>query len=623
MGLQWTVTYTFGAYTWATNAGLVNLQIPMPSLMDLWYTTLLKSRCFRPNSERLSFKFPISQLILRPLLKQEEIDIISYRNSLYKNGCIYGSFVTTVFLLDTSASMTGEGLQQMKRAFRDIISEFSKHSSAIPENVSIVTFGEEVKVLHYYSTDYTTIAQCVDNIHCGGSSPLEAGIIMCLSGIGSAPYIAIGSYHVRTRIVIITDGKPTEICTGNDQEIYESRVLDETSDRIIDLVRKIGATNPIFCIPVGADPDICFLGTMIMQSKGGKIIPHQEAGQFGKYTVNTELASKVLQRMPVENLTSRAAIKAEVCYMQSVSEKDLDDVCEIIENREAYKSGRELREEAEIENEMEYQERYAHMPCVGTRVRRAPDWSWKNQDGHGAGTVVGHSKRVGWINVEWDTGLQLSYRYGDNGVLTEYDIVPCDEPRILENQAIAVGCLVMRGRDWKWDEQDGGEGNIGTVYRLKSPTEIYVRWSNGNKSNYRYGYNGKFDVELCDPFDPNIREILKRQEEKQREPRAYSNTESNRKKSSITPKTTSVTNKTNTPYYKNSRDRSSSRRWQWRADKWTDFPDEENETIQQFYTQTTGRTFLITLNGQLYRINLQKKWMVNTSTKEVIDIRLL
>uniref|UniRef100_K1QVD9 E3 ubiquitin-protein ligase mib1 n=1 Tax=Magallana gigas TaxID=29159 RepID=K1QVD9_MAGGI len=81
---------------------------------------------------------------------------------------------------------------------------------------------------------------------------------------------------------------------------------------------------------------------------------------------------------------------------------------------------------------------------------------------------------VGWVNVEWDTGLSLSYRYGSDGLITAYDIEPSDEPRILEHEAIAVGCLVRRGPDWKWGEQDGGEGNIGAVYRLKSPTEVYL-----------------------------------------------------------------------------------------------------------------------------------------------------
>lgn len=37
-------------------------------------------------------------------------------------------------------------------------------------------------------------------------------------------------------------------------------------------------------------------------------------------------------------------------------------------------------------------------------------------------------------------------------------------------------CVLLHqlGRDWKWGDQDGGEGQIGTVYRLKTLTEIYV-----------------------------------------------------------------------------------------------------------------------------------------------------
>lgn len=52
---------------------------------------------------------------------------------------------------------------------------------------------------------------------------------------------------------------------------------------------------------------------------------------------------------------------------------------------------------------------------------------------------------VGWLHVHWDTGLTLSYRYGTDGFITAYDIEPCDEPRILLNEPIAVGCLVRRG----------------------------------------------------------------------------------------------------------------------------------------------------------------------------------
>ncbi|XP_052699916.1 uncharacterized protein LOC128177295 [Crassostrea angulata] len=444
------------------------------------------------------------------LCKRIKKESIKNHQSLLENGCLDGMFVTTVFLLDTSASMTGTGLEQMKTAFKNIIHEFSQHSS-ITENVTVMTFGQDVKVIQYYSCDHAEVTKCVDYLECQGNSPLEAGLLFSLSGINTVPYTALGSLNVRTRLVIITDGKHTDIGAQHDEEIFEALSFNKTGTEVIDLVKEMGKWNPIFCIPVGDDPDICFLGTMILGSEGGKLVPYYEARQLGRYSVNINTASNVLQQLPLEDLLSPGDIKMEVSKIVDVSEQDLNDICEIVGKRNVYKCGRDVKDEIEKEKETEFQEKYLHMPKIGTRVRRGQDWKWKNQDGQGPGTVVGHSKRIGWINVEWDNGILLPYRFGNNGFITAYDIEPCDEPRILESQPIAVGCLVRRGPDWKWNNQDGGAGNIGTVYRLKTETEIYVRWPNGNKSNYRYGYKSCYDVEICDPFDPAVIESVKRQ----------------------------------------------------------------------------------------------------------------
>lgn len=48
--------------------------------------------------------------------------------------------------------------------------------------------------------------------------------------------------------------------------------------------------------------------------------------------------------------------------------------------------------------------------------------------------------------MEWDTGRRYNYRHGYNGVFEAYDLLVSDEPRFLENQNIAVGCLVRKGR---------------------------------------------------------------------------------------------------------------------------------------------------------------------------------
>lgn len=59
-----------------------------------------------------------------------------------------------------------------------------------------------------------------------------------------------------------------------------------------------------------------------------------------------------------------------------------------------------------------------------------------------------------------------------------------------------VGARVVRGPDWKWGKQDGGEGHIGTVRNFESPEEVVVVWDNGTAANYRCA--GAYDLRMMD-----------------------------------------------------------------------------------------------------------------------------
>lgn len=59
-----------------------------------------------------------------------------------------------------------------------------------------------------------------------------------------------------------------------------------------------------------------------------------------------------------------------------------------------------------------------------------------------------------------------------------------------------VGARVVRGPDWKWGKQDGGEGHVGTVRSFESPEEVVVVWDNGTAANYRC--SGAYDVRILD-----------------------------------------------------------------------------------------------------------------------------
>ena len=58
------------------------------------------------------------------------------------------------------------------------------------------------------------------------------------------------------------------------------------------------------------------------------------------------------------------------------------------------------------------------------------------------------------------------------------------------------GTAVVRGRDWKWGRQDGGDGKRGIVVEPVAGGRVRVRWEEKGYTNvYRYGVNGKYDVE--------------------------------------------------------------------------------------------------------------------------------
>ena len=65
-----------------------------------------------------------------------------------------------------------------------------------------------------------------------------------------------------------------------------------------------------------------------------------------------------------------------------------------------------------------------------------------------------------------------------------------------------LGVLVVRGPDWEWNDQDGGEGSVGTVVQIGSVTRsepvVLVQWDCGRKAKYRAGVDGKYDLRILE-----------------------------------------------------------------------------------------------------------------------------
>ena len=72
---------------------------------------------------------------------------------------------------------------------------------------------------------------------------------------------------------------------------------------------------------------------------------------------------------------------------------------------------------------------------------------------------------------------------------------------LLQSGGVKVGLRVVRGGDWQWGNQDGGEGFVGTVVEVggqsgsRNPDKtVVVVWDTGVCAKYRAGYDGKDDL---------------------------------------------------------------------------------------------------------------------------------
>lgn len=149
-----------------------------------------------------------------------------------------------------------------------------------------------------------------------------------------------------------------------------------------------------------------------------------------------------------------------------------------------------------------------HPIAVGMRVKRGPAWKWADQDGSGEGSVIEGLDSDKWVRVKWDNGKSNQYRWGADGL---YDlrivgyktpestpVTPSTPTTPTSTKPIAKGYRVMRGKDWKWANQDSGAG--GSVSGdLGSNNWIQVKWDNGQSNSYRWGADGAYDLRVISP----------------------------------------------------------------------------------------------------------------------------
>lgn len=304
-----------------------------------------------------------------------------------------------------------------------------------------------------------------------------------------------------------------------------------------------------------------------------------------------------------------------------------------------------IDENTHVQNDA-YEERDPRMPSLGSRVKRGRDWKYPDQDKFGPGTVIGHSKKDGWLNVEWDTGSVYKYRYGSTDLKPDkFDVQVCNEPRILNDELIATGCNVTRGPDWVWNDQDGGVGNIGSVLNVGSDGIVLVQWENGRRGTYRFGNFGFFDLKICDPFSTEVSRyhLRKAAMNSSIEAESIPKEDQDLVSKSSDGKTVEMTKKpilivTKGKYFRNNTSNESSdidtdgptyqctlNQWFWKDDRghWNQYSREMNARINKSYKRDPNSTVIVTIQDQAYRVVMAKNKQINLATREIAEVKFM
>jgi len=109
--------------------------------------------------------------------------------------------------------------------------------------------------------------------------------------------------------------------------------------------------------------------------------------------------------------------------------------------------------------------------------------------------------------------MTVLQRYCDVGVITvrQRDTV---RPFTRYRGDVTVGLRVVRGNDWQWDDQDGGDGFVGTVVEIggqgnstKPDDTVDVIWDTRDRGTYPVGNKGKDYLRVLD-IAPGTRETV-------------------------------------------------------------------------------------------------------------------
>ncbi|XP_052281725.1 uncharacterized protein LOC127879107 [Dreissena polymorpha] len=286
--------------------------------------------------------------------------------------------VVSVLLLDISESMaTGEAWKQTKTFVKDFLKGLKEVKSIGDEHlkdeyVSVATYGHETKLQMPLTSNYDSVQEFVDRLTLGGPSPLYGGLWMGLAGAMSCKKgrFKNNGIIIHPKIIVLSDCRPTETLLIEGPDDPDMEKTDETLVNVMSALDHLDRRGiSVFVVPVG-DYDQEFVN--IIKPAGRRLYKHTEGRRLARrnyISAKTDLIgfrSLFTDTFSLEDMEDMHEIRMESWLGLSLDQADRSTV---------------------------YKESTSKMfPPIGSRVRRGPDWHWKDQDHGGPGTVVGHAE---------------------------------------------------------------------------------------------------------------------------------------------------------------------------------------------------------------------------------------
>ncbi|XP_071166175.1 uncharacterized protein [Mytilus edulis] len=427
-------------------------------------------------------------------------------------------YVTLV--LDISERLRGRKFKVMKEAALEYVEGVKQVwlETGLEENIGLAVFGGKNLLIHECTSEIDLILRSIDQLEPCGDAPAVGGLLMGMAGVITGPRGSIGEFPLQGHMIIFTDSgsdgntshstssfSPLSLAKGGidlkslldnggitltlsrtginvgssleDIDLHNHAGVESLVHSVVDLQTKV------FYVQIGKNQHNAIVERVVKETSG-RIVDTREMQRLVLMTKIMILASRIAPKIMHSSNQSKELIKQQI-KEESDSDDPYNDCLDMV-----LEFANPLSVEKKRGNFTELTSRSLQL---GDRVRRGPDWHYGNQDKQMAGTVIGEPSH-GIARVHWDNGDTNIYMQCDE--TSTYNLRKVDEPRILVDEMIAVGCRVVRGHDWKFGNKDGGVGSLGTVLDVRPEGKVVVRWDSKRTGLYKMGHNGRFEIKV-------------------------------------------------------------------------------------------------------------------------------